>query len=221
MTITELLLDPEEPRAQTRRVNGVVTGLVTDNRDPEGRARVKVSFPWLAEQARSDWAKIAVPMAGKNRGTFFLPEVGDEVLVAFEHGDLHHPYIIGVLWNAEDTPPYSNPDGNNNLRVIRSRSGHELTFCDDKEGGGEKVELRTNSGHVITLDDSTGAERIEIKDKSGGNVLVMDSRRGEVSLRSQTRLVIKSPRIEIEADAHMKLSCGAVLEIKGGIVKLG
>jgi uncharacterized protein (DUF2345 family) len=83
------------------------------------------------------------------------------------------------------------------------------------------VELRTKSGHVITLDDSTGAERIEIKDKSGGNVLIMDSTRGEVSLQSQTRLTIKSAQIEIEADASMKLSCGAVLEIKGGIIKLG
>jgi uncharacterized protein involved in type VI secretion and phage assembly len=221
VNLAELLFDSEESRANVRRVNGVVAGLVTDNQDPEGRARVRVSFPWLAEQAHSDWAKIAVPMAGKDRGTYFLPEVGDEVLVAFEHGDIHHPYVLGSLWNAEDTPPCSNTDGKNNLRVIRSRSGHQLTFCDNNEGGQEKVELRTKSGHVITLDDSTGAERIEIKDKSGGNVLIMDSTRGEVSLQSQTRLTIKSAQIEIEADASMKLSCGAVLEIKGGIIKLG
>jgi uncharacterized protein involved in type VI secretion and phage assembly len=212
VNLAEMLLDQGEKGARVNRIYGVVTGIVTDNHDPDGRARVKITFPWLAEHTESDWAKVVSFMAGKDRGATFLPEVGDEVLVAFEHGDIHYPYVLGALWNSEDPPPESNRDGKNNIRKLKSRSGHE-----------------------IILDDSQGAEKIVIRDKSGANVVTFDSLKGEISLESQMTLKIQSPQIEIEAEMAMKLSApqieieaemamklsaGAVLEIKGAMVTI-
>ena len=91
--------------ARNGRILGVVTGVVTNNKDPDKLGRVKVRFPWLSDTDESWWARVASPMAGKDRGVFFLPEVDDEVLVAFEHGDPRFPYVIGALWNGS-TPPF-------------------------------------------------------------------------------------------------------------------
>ena len=121
----------EALRSDNREVGktpGVAAGIVTNNQDPEGLARVKVKFLWLSDQNETDWIRIATLMAGADRGTFFLPQVGDEVLVAFEHGDINRSYVIGALWNGVHKPPETNSDGQNDLRKIRSRSGHELTF---------------------------------------------------------------------------------------------
>src|SRR5437899_1321842 len=87
------------------RVQGLAVGIVTNNEDPENHGRIKVKFPWLADNHESDWARMAAPMAGNNRGAYFLPEVNDEVLVAFEHGSIDAPIIVGALWNGKDTPP--------------------------------------------------------------------------------------------------------------------
>src|SRR5215510_12918555 len=94
----------------TGRVYGVVIGTVTDNKDPGGLGRVKLRFPWLVEDDESDWAPLATLMAGNQRGSFFLPEVDDEVLVAFFHGDPRYPFVLGSLWNGQDKPPATNAD---------------------------------------------------------------------------------------------------------------
>ncbi len=153
-----------------RRIEGIVLGVVTNNQDEENLGRVKVKFPWIGEGEESYWARVATFMAGKERGAYFLPEVGDEVIVAFDHGDISHPYVLGALWNDKDKPPYSNPDGENNVRSIKSRNGHELTFDDDEREG--RVLIRTRSGHSILLDDATGSEKIEIKDKTGKKTVI-------------------------------------------------
>ena len=172
----------------------MVSGVVKDNHDPDNRGRVKVEFPWLEEHAESDWAKVMSFMAGKERGAVFLPEVGDEVLVAFEHGDIHHPYVLGGLYNSEDPTPQPNWDGKNNIRKIKSSSGHELIFCDDDQGKKEKVEIHTKAGHTILLDDSSGSEKVEIRDKTGNNLVRIDSVKGEMSLESQRVSSSNRPR---------------------------
>ena len=212
MSLWEILNDADERRARINRVNGVACGVITDNHDPEGRARVKVTFPWLGEGIESDWTRFVTFMAGRERGGYFLPEVGDEVLVAFEHGDINHPYVLGALWSSEDPPPEANRDGNNNIRKIKSRSGHELIFCDDDQARKEKIEIRTRSGHRIILDDSQGSEKVVIEDKTGSNVIRMDSVKGEISLESRTSVKIRSQMIQIEG--------GATVEIKGALVKI-
>ena len=84
------------------RFYGVVVGIVTNNQDPDNMHRVKVRFPWLNQDHESNWARVATSMAGNGRGAYFLPEVDDEVLVAFEHGLIDQPYVIGSLWNGKD-----------------------------------------------------------------------------------------------------------------------
>ena len=95
-----------------------------------------------------------------------------------------------------------------------------MVFCDDDQGKQEKIELHTKAGHKILLDDSAGAEKIEIRDKSGANVVIIDSIKREISLESQMTLKIKSQQIEIEAGMMMKLTAGALLEIKGALVTI-
>ena len=203
-----------------RRINGVSAGIVTNNQDPEGLGRVKIKFPWLSDDNETDWVRISTLMAGGERGSFFLPEVGDEVLVAFEHGDINHPFVIGALWNGVDKPPETNSDGRNNIRKIKSRSGHEIIFNDDDTAMQEKIEIHTNSGHKIVLDDSVGQEKIEIVDKTGSNKISIDSVQNSMNIESVLQLKIKSAVVEIEGTTSLTLKSNAILTIQGLPVKI-
>ncbi|MCU0497607.1 MAG: phage baseplate assembly protein V [Anaerolineae bacterium] len=206
------LFDPlfDEPDHH-KRFYGVVIGVVTNNKDPEKLARIKVSFPWLSAESESNWARIAMPMTGSLMGTFFLPEVGDEVLVMFEHGMVEYPYIVGSLWNGVEKPPQTNEDGKNNFRLIKTRSGHQLMF-DDTEGaenitvtskskhtvlmqdksGEEKIEVKSKSGHIVRLDDKSGSEKVEVIDKSGNNSIVITSTDNTITVKANGKLVMEA-----------------------------
>jgi uncharacterized protein involved in type VI secretion and phage assembly len=188
---------------------GVVVGIVTNNQDPQNTGRVKLKFPWRDDSQESDWARVSSLMAGGGRGTYFLPEVGDEVLVSFDHGDIEQPYVLGGLWNGKDKPPETNQNGKNDKRVIKSRSGHVITFDDTQ--GAEKVSIQTNAGHKIVLDDATGSPSIQIEDKSG-NKIKIDSNQNSISITSQTKISLEAQIIEVKA--------GASLELKGGIIRI-
>ena len=199
MKLFDLLIDPEEREARCDRIYGVVVGIVTNNEDPEALGRVKVKFPWLSDEDESDWARIAAPMAGKERGIYFLPEVDDEVLVVFQQGDVRFPYIIGALWNGKDKPPASNEDGKNNIRLIKSRSGH-----------------------VIRLNDEDGKETIEIMDKTEKNSIVFDTAAntiaitadGDITLSaSQGTIKLEAQNIEIKSSADTKVESGAEMDL--------
>jgi uncharacterized protein involved in type VI secretion and phage assembly len=178
--LDDLFGDEVTRSAIEERISGVVVAVVTNNKDPDKLARVKVRFPWLSDQDESQWARIAVPMAGSQRGVYFLPEVDDEVLVAFEHGDIRFPYVVGALWNGKDAPPVTNDDGKNNVRVLRSRSGH-----------------------VIRLNDENGKETLEIVDKSGNNSLMFDTARNTVTIASAKDITLKAPNGTITLDARI------------------
>lgn len=217
MSILDALERTEE---DVRRISGVAPGIVTNNQDPDGLGRVKIRFPWLSDDNETDWVRIATMMAGGERGTFFLPEVGDEVLVAFEHGDINHPYVIGALWNGAGGPPETNSDGQNNIRKIKSRSGHEIIFNDDDTAMQEKIEIHTNAGHRILLDDSAGQEKIEIIDKTGSNKMTIDSVQNSINIESALQLKIKANIVEIEGTTSLTLKSNAVLTIQGLPVKI-
>ena len=218
MSILELLTDEDEELEKANQINGVVVGIVTNNKDPDGMGRIKVTFPTLSDDDESFWARMSTLMAGKDRGSFFLPEVEDEVLVAFGHGDIDDPYIIGALWNGVDTPPETNSDGKNNIRKIKSRSGHEIIFNDEKQK--EKLEIHTNKGHTITLDDSSGAEKISITDKTENNLIEIDSVQKSITIESTMKLNIKSKMVEIESDGMMTIKAGATLTLQGALIKI-
>jgi len=196
---------------------GVVVGLVTDNEDPEGLGRVRVTFPWRGteDENESFWAPVAVPMAGAEYGTYFLPEVDDEVLVAFENGDLQYPYVVGALWSADRAPPESN-DGNNDVRTVRSRSGHAVTFDDGDDGA---VEVTTAGGNSITLEDASGSERITVAD-SGGNSVELDAANGTVTVSGATKVVLSGTMLELTADGNIDIEASGVLNLKGALVNI-
>jgi uncharacterized protein involved in type VI secretion and phage assembly len=193
----------------------LVIGIVTNLNDPDNLGRVKVKYPWLTNDIESDWMRIAVPMAGQGRGMMILPEVDDEVLVAFEHGDIHHPYIVGSLWNNRDKPPLPSSQavgsGKVNQRVFKTRTGHTVTF-NDKDGE-ELISVVSKSGHKIVLDD--GGKKISIMDNSGSNSMIIDSASnsmkikvgGDFSVEATGKITMKSTgamNLEATGDAKMK-----------------
>jgi uncharacterized protein involved in type VI secretion and phage assembly len=153
MNLLEVLAPRDEIAPDHDRVYGAVVGVVSSIDDPDGLGRVRVQFPWLKEDVESRWARLVSFMAGADRGGVFRPEVGDEVLVVFEHGDLRFPYILGGVWNGRDAMPSERGgDGPNDIRLIKSRSGH-----------------------TIILDDTSGSEKITVTDKSGNSVELSSS----------------------------------------------
>ncbi|MEP0916883.1 phage baseplate assembly protein V [Leptolyngbya sp. DQ-M1] len=154
---------------QNDRIYGVTIAIVTNNKDPDKLGRVKVKFPWLSDTDESDWARVLSPMAGKQRGLYLLPEVGDEVLVAFEQGDPQFPYVLGALWNGQDKPPGTNEDGKNNQRLFKSRSGHTILF-----------------------DDTQGEEKIVIQDKTNNNEISIDSKNNVIVIKSEKDVAIEA-----------------------------
>jgi len=196
------------------RFYGVTIAEVTNNKDEAKLGRVKVKFPWLSDTDESFWARVLTPMAGGDRGMYFLPEVGDEVLVAFEHGNIEFPYILGALWNGKDKPPETNEDGKNNKRTIKSRSGH-----------------------TITLDDTDGEEKIEIFDKSKKNSIVVNTKENTITISAEADITIQSSNgklilsgkeiqldskgdVKIKASQNMNIEAGSQLDIKGQMVNI-
>ncbi len=229
----------ETQGSQPERVFGAVIGVVTDINDSEGNmGRVKVKLPWMIKNSGTEieswWARIATPMAGNGRGFMFLPEVNDEVLVAFEHGDVRRPYVIGFLWNGQDATPLGTSAAQDNGKV-------------------KQRVIKSTSGHIITIDDSDDASKISIVDSGGKSFLLIDTKNKKVSIESEGEVLIKAAQkiditgdaainvtgksditvksdtnvkieasagLELKASSGIKMDGGAQVEIKGGMVKI-
>jgi uncharacterized protein involved in type VI secretion and phage assembly len=182
------------------RLFGVYPAVVTDVLDPNGQGRVQIRLPWVDEregdQARV-WARLATMMAGDGRGTWFVPEPGDEVLISFMGGDPRHPVVMGALWNGQDSPPES-MGANNDLRSITSRAGHRLTF-DDSPGAG-RVVLETAQGHTLRLEE-TGGGLVTLEHTSGAKIVLDVS--GAVSITATSQVHVSAP-------AGLNVSAGQV-----------
>lgn len=166
-------------------LHGVYTGSVIDNRDPQRLARVRVRVSAVVETRRGVWARLATMMAGADRGTLFIPEIGDEVLVAFENGDVRKPCVLGALWNTNARPP---ANGAVDVRTIRSRSGVTVRMVDSASVNSLTIE--TPSGQRIVLEDNPPAVRID--DANGNSIRLTPS------------------GIEIVAPAAIKLTASAI-----------
>lgn len=197
---------------------GVVVGIVTNNNDPEGLGRVKVKFPWLADDEESTWARIASPMAGQGRGFYFLPEVNDEVLVAFEHGDIHRPYVLGVLWNGRDSPPKPNSDVLNGSgqvvqRIIKSRAGHTIILDDTSGGGG--ITIVDRAGNEIVIDSGSNAMRLKVK----GDLEI--EAQGKVTIKGQAGVeVTSSGNVNVKGQAGVDVTSSGNVNVKGAMINL-
>lgn len=184
--------------------NGIMVGTVCDLDDPEKLGRVRVALAHLGKtDNQSDWARVASPMAGADRGFYFLPEKGDEVLVVSEHGDPRRLYVVGALWSRPDKPPKN--DGNttdNNWRFIRSRSGHVIKLDDTR--GAEKVEVIDKDENARVVIDSV-AKKIQVKCDQGD--VEVTTGRGAVKVQGTT--------VEIKATGDVTIQAGTTLTIKG------
>jgi uncharacterized protein involved in type VI secretion and phage assembly len=175
---------------------GVYQAIVSDIKDPHGQGRVKVKLPWAADSdggAYEAWARLATMMAGPDRGTWFVPDVNDEVLVAFEAGDPVWPYVVGALWNGSDSPPESmDGAGNNYKKVIRSRNGVKLTL--DDQDGQENFIVETPGGQKVTLHDGPGS--VEIVD-SNGNSIKLES--AGITITASAKVTVNASTVEVSA----------------------
>lgn len=173
---------------------GVYTAIVTDVQDPDGLGRVRVRLPWASDpdgDAYENWARVATMMAGNNRGTWFIPEPDDEVLISFHGGDPRMPIVIGTLWNGQDAPPQQ-MDSDNNIRSITSRSGIVVTF--DDSDGAVAFTVETPGGQKITCTDSPSA--IEMTD-ANGNSVKLDA--GGITLDSPANVTINATMLKVSA----------------------
>jgi phage protein D len=230
------LLSVIAPQTQLQPGQTFLVGIVTDNQDPKGLGRVKVKFPTLTEEHNSNWARIVALGAGSNRGIYWLPEVDDEVLVCFEHGDIHRPYVIGGVWNGKDPTPRKIADtvvrGKVRLREEKTRFGHTTTFVDEDKGNEKKgyyIKTGTGSGHQLRLNDTEQYTEIET---IGNHIIRLDDKKKFVEIKTSggqfiklndsTRSVdIKSTGdFSIDAAGNIDITANGIITIKGAMIKL-
>lgn len=221
-------------------INGVVVAVVTDNNDPNNQARVKLKFPWLDDNYESDWARLAQLGAGPNSGALFIPEVNDEVLVAFEHGDVRRPFVVGSLYNGVDTPNLGSglfDNGKVKRRGFTSRKGHNWIFFDDPSKAGiafissdGKLKISLNETNSEIHISSQGKIHLESQQdmtlESKGDLKL--SAQKNISLEAQSNLDLKAtagatldggPQLEVKASGSMKIT-STMVDINSGALQV-
>jgi len=198
-----------------QKINGVSIATVLNNIDCTGEARVQLQLPWLP--GYTPWARLSSQMAGSGMGSYFVPQIGDEVLVAFNHGDVREPYVLGTCWNTQDRPPSSSPSDAITKRKIRTPLGHELSF----DEAAQSVTLSSNTNSTITLD----ATKAEISTPSAKITI---GKAGDVTITAKTKLTLDAPVIEIKAktlltaqsDGLAQFKASGACSIAGKVVKI-
>ncbi|MGO4541611.1 phage baseplate assembly protein V [Paenibacillus sp. 2TAB19] len=225
--------DSHQRSMPSEQLSGVLNAIVSDNKDPEKLGRVKVRFPLREGQLQTDWIRIASLMGGNDMGTLFVPEVNDEVLVAFLMGRLDQPVVIGTLWSKKAPPPAGKEK--NDVRKIKTRSGHEITFDDNSTDG--SITIKTSKGHSIEMDDKGKKVSITMQNtqqsivldstankvtvKSGDTAKLEMTSQGDVTMTGAKSLTLKGAQVKVEADASLTLQSNGMMEVKtNGILTL-
>jgi phage protein D/phage baseplate assembly protein gpV len=220
------------------RWSGLVIGVVTNTDDPKGWCRVKVKFPWMSDDAESDWARLVILGGGPEAGMSAVPAVGDEVVVAFAHGDFSQPFVLGGLWNGKHKAPEQTGKAAQGekplIRTWHSREGHSISMYDNAD---KKIEIKTKDGYTIVLDDKnkdieikgpgklkiTMNQDITIEGKANINVKAA----GDLTLEATKNLTLKGAQVSIEGNTKAGLKAmnvsvegSAMTEVKGGLVKI-
>ena len=205
--------------ASGKPIPGVVQAIVTNAKDPEKLCRVKVKFPWLSDTYESDWVRTVQVSAGNGYGSVVVPEVGDEVLVAFEHGDLRRPYLIGGLFNGQDRPPEGTVPtiDESSGKVIRrdffSRTGHRLSFT-EKEGSAEGILLKTSDGKYV-LEMSKTNHKITLSAEGEIEIDATGSP-GNITIKAVGDMSLKGRKVTVKADSGVEIDGGGGnVEVKG------
>ncbi len=226
--LSDILESPSNNYAH--RWPSVVTALVTNNNDPEDWGRVKLKFPWLDADSESTWARVIVPGGGAERGIYFMPEINDEVIVAFEQGDFNIPYVIGGLYNGTDKPALPIGDavvsGKVAKRVIKTRVGHKITFVDDNAGD-DYIEIIDDKGNTSIKFDAqnkkvTIMSQGEVEINATGNLTLnsqqdisITTQSGNVKIQGMTFSAKGQSSVEMKADSGTATVQGLSLSVKG------
>lgn len=204
---------------------GLLPGIVSDVKDPATMGRVKLTFPWLDKDFTSNWARVVQAGAGNGRGAVILPEVGDEVLVGFEHGDFDAPYVLGGLHNGKDALPTLSAapvDGNSGeiaVRAFMSRKGHKVEFVET-----DGILISTGDGKLVVKLDAknqmievTSAKGVHVKADNG---ITIESGQGPLQLKGQKVVMSSDTDVEVTANAALKLSGNSEVKVSGTAVSV-
>jgi uncharacterized protein involved in type VI secretion and phage assembly len=191
-----------------KHIYGVATAEVVSNLDLTGLGRVQLRLPWLP--GYQPWARVAMLSAGPDRGSYFIPQNGDEVLVAFSHGDVREPYVIGSLWNGRDKPPLKEPNDPINKRLIRTPAGHKI-LLDDLE---QTIAITSSTGQKVTI----APDLIELAAGDGAKITLRTS--GTIEIQASTEVQIKAPTVSVNASGSLDLKGNASATLDGGSVCL-
>ena len=200
-----------EPTAE-----GIAIAQVVDNVDTTNRARVQVRLPWLPDF--QPWARVAAPNAGSSRGIYFMPQIGDEVIVAFNHGDIREPIVLGSVWNGQDSPPSDAATDAVTKRIIRTPAGHEVRF-DDTE---QSITITSSTKQTVTM----STDKI-VASTANSTASVTLETAGKISLQASVSIEINAPTVaisgttvELTGDASAKVEGSGMCTIKGGLVAI-
>jgi phage protein D/phage baseplate assembly protein gpV len=217
------------------RIYGPVVGIVTDLKPKAGQSdsqyTVKLKLPWLDDQYTTEWARVVSLGAGKDRGMFWMPEVNDEVLVFFEQGDVRRPYVVGGLWNGQDTGPEGADEngyfknGNVFKRTIKARNGGQIQFVED-DGTDEKLVIQAHKdGKLIVTMDKTNKKIIVNSDGTieitSDKAITIESKQDNITIKAQKDVSIEGMNVNVKASAGGKFEASATLDLKGAMVNLG
>ncbi|MCH5344161.1 MAG: hypothetical protein J1E64_08980 [Acetatifactor sp.] len=231
-----------EPNSGDANISGVAIGVVKENWDDKHPGMVKVEISLgTSGKSLTDWTPVAVPYAGKQYGTYFLPEVGTQVLVAFHMGDINCPIVIGCMWNQKDINPPAAANEKNTIKTIRTKGGNQIVISE--ESGKETITIETTGKQKLFLDDEN--KKISLQDEKGDNAIILDSKEGKLEFICKKKaafkingkelltldgngqsITLKTGKIQIEADQSVKLKGqklsaeGGATEIKGQSVKM-
>lgn len=211
-SLLDLIGGSASPSVQ-RMLGGLTVGIVTDNEDPEVLNRVKLKLPYLADDQQTGWARVLQLGAGKSRGWNVLPEIDDEVLVGFEHGDIDRPYVLGGLVNGEDAPMYAHRDvlksGKVNARVFNSRLGHELRFSDGGGGAEQFIQVNTVGKEAILF---LGVDKIDLQ--ADGVPVKVFNEKGSIEINKDGDILLTGANIVLKSKQDITIDAGANLNIK-------
>lgn len=231
----EMLETDETEDGGQANIYGVAIGVVKENWDKDHPGMIKAEIS-LGSSGKNltDWIPVAVPYAGKEFGTYFLPEIGSQVLLAFHMGDINCPIVIGSLWNQTDVVPPETANEKNTVKKIKTKGGNVITISE--ESGKEKISIQTKGELKAELDDEN--QKIILQDKEGKNTISIDSKNGTMNFKSEKKAVfningqpmltldgegkavkIKAGKIEIEADQSLTMK-GQTAGLDGNSLKI-
>ena len=205
----------------------IATGTVKEIYDDKfpGKIKVEISMTDTSKNV-TEWIRVAAPYGGINKGMYFLPDIGDEVVIAFERGYLEKPIVIGVLWNDTNVIPVVADSINekNNIKKIKTRGGHEIIFDDTEKK--EKINIITPKKSEICIDDENTIITITAKGDNGDNIIKLDSKSGEITISGKKKIILEAnsdTKITMDGDSgsiemkcnDMSIEANKAVRIKG------